>query len=94
MNTSISQEKTTPKKIWHKGISSTSLGWQLALPIVGGAFLGYQLDKTSPDQYLYTLIFILFGIIVGYYNIYKIVELEWLRTNAAKRSSHTKDQAQ
>ena len=92
MNTRKNQ-KPTPKKIWHTGIAWTSVGWQLALPIVGGAFLGYQLDKTSPNQYMYTLIFIIFGILIGYYNIYKIVELEWLRTNAANRQTEAEDQS-
>jgi len=87
------QDNKTKKQITHKGFSLTSLGWQLALPIFGGALLGYQLDRPSPNQFTFTLFFILFGIIVGYYNIYKIIELEWLRTNAAKRRSHNEDQA-
>jgi len=91
MNINKDQRKSTPKKIWYKGISLTSLGWQLALPIVGGAFLGFQLDKSGSNQYTYTLMFSVFGIIIGYYNIYKIIELEWLRANAAKRQVQPED---
>lgn len=86
------KDNSTKKHTWHKGISLTSMGWQLALPIFGGAFLGYQLDKPSPNQFTYTLLFIVLGVIVGYYNIYKIIELEWLRANAAKRQSRNEDQ--
>lgn len=86
------QEKTKSRKNWTKCVPLTSLGWQLALPIVGGAFLGYQLDRSSPSQFTYTLIFIVLGIIVGYYNIYKIIELEWLRTKLAKQKAKNEDQ--
>jgi len=89
-----SKEKTTPKNLWRQGITLTSLGWQLALPIVGGALLGYQLDQSSTNQTIYTFLFILFGIFIGYYNIYKVAELEWLRTIVAKRQSYPEDQSQ
>jgi len=91
MDTMEIQEKTKIRKNWTNSVPLTSLGWQLALPIVGGAILGYQLDRSSPNQFTYTLIFIVLGIIVGYYNIYKLIELEWLRTEAAKRRSKNKD---
>lgn len=91
MDTMEIKEKTKKRINWNRDIPLTSLGWQLALPIVGGAFLGYQLDHSYRNQFTFTLIFALLGIVIGYYNIYKIIELEWLRTEAAKRHAKNED---
>ncbi len=85
------REKIKKKSNWHHDIPLTSLGWQLAIPIVGGAFLGYQLDQSFPNQFAFTLIFTVLGIFVGYYNIYKIIELETLRADLARRRSNNED---
>lgn len=70
-----------------KNISLTSLGWELALPIFGGVFIGYQLDQILiKSRYLFTLSFLFIGIIVGYYNLYKLIELEMLRTKIEKHN--------
>ena len=69
-----------------RNISLTSLGWELALPIFGGVLIGYQLDHILTDSsYLFTISLLLFGIIMGYYNLYKLIELEMLRTKIEKR---------
>jgi F0F1-type ATP synthase assembly protein I len=64
---------------WKKHIHFTSLGWELALPIVGGAFIGYQIDRQVGNGYSFTLILLFLGIITGYYSLYKYIELELLR---------------
>lgn len=73
------------KRIMVKNVSLTTLGWELALPIFGGALLGYYLDKTLNTNHLLTLILLLAGIFMGYYNLIKLIELEILRTKAAKQ---------
>lgn len=75
----MEQENKTNQHIWKKHIHFTSLGWELALPIVGGAFLGYQIDRLVGNVYTFTLIFLFLGIITGYYSLYKYIELEMLR---------------
>lgn len=67
----------------HKNISLTTLGWELALPIFGGALFGYYLDKTLNIQYALTVILLITGIFMGYYNLIKLIDLEILRTKAA-----------
>jgi predicted F0F1-ATPase subunit len=86
----ISKEQNQ-KRTWVKNINHTTLGWELALPIFGGAFLGYLMDKHFNSHYIFTLSFIVFGIIAGYYSIYRIIELELLRTKAAKLGIQKKD---
>jgi predicted F0F1-ATPase subunit len=87
------ESKPDPKKP-KKGMKSfvlTSLGWELALPIFLGAFLGYQIDhKIIKSGYAFTIILVIVGIIIGYYNIYKRIELEVLRTKKEKKNQ--KDQ--
>jgi predicted F0F1-ATPase subunit len=79
------------KKAWTKASIHTSLGWELALPIFSGVFLGYLLDKHFNSHYLLTLIFLIFGIVAGYYSLYRTIELELLRTKAAKLSKNKGD---
>ncbi|MFN2304808.1 MAG: AtpZ/AtpI family protein, partial [Anaerolineales bacterium] len=55
------------KRTWHKNLPLLSLGWELALPIFGGVFLGYQVDRYFHSQYTLTLVFLVLGIISGYY---------------------------
>jgi F0F1-type ATP synthase assembly protein I len=51
-----------------------SLGWELALPIFGGVFLGHLLDQRSGEGYAYTLGLLLLGIAVGFYNVVRHAE--------------------
>jgi ATP synthase protein I len=47
-------------------------GWLLALPIVGGAYLGKYLDKKmgGSGEISWTITFIIIGIAVGFYNLW------------------------
>jgi len=72
-------------------ISLTTLGWELALPIFGGALLGYYLDKSLNIQYALTLIMLISGILMGYYNLIKLIDLEILRTKAANKRKKNRE---
>ncbi len=72
------------KQIWVQALALTSLGWQLALSIFGGAFLGYHLDRWIGTKYIFTLSLLFFGIIAGYYNLYKYINVEMLRIKQEK----------
>jgi len=58
-----------------KGIKiATELGFSVVIPLVAGAFLGSYLDrnlKTSPKL---TLLFILIGLFLSLFSMYKIVK--------------------
>lgn len=90
---SFEKQSVKPKKTT-KGISLTTLGWDLALPIFGGVLLGYQIDnKIIGSGYIFTFLFLIIGIIVGYYNLYKLIHLELLRTRLSNRKLHNQEDA-
>jgi F0F1-type ATP synthase assembly protein I len=60
-------------------ISFTTLGLELALPIFGGVLFGYHLDQVTLRHYLFTLVFLAIGLVVGYYNLFKVIQLEIFR---------------
>lgn len=41
------------------------IGWSMAVPIVGGAFLGLWLDRVAPQRFSWTLALILAGVVIG-----------------------------
>lgn len=48
------------------GISTFGMiGWSIAVPTVGGAFLGHWLDEQSPQVFSWTVALILGGIVLG-----------------------------
>ena len=81
------------KKNWLKDLNLTGIGWELALPIFGGVILGYTLDRFFNLKYILTLSFLFLGILMGYYSLYRYIELEMLRTKVSKLSKQKKDDA-
>lgn len=49
-----------------------SLGWMIALPTVGGAYLGRYLDERLGTQLSFTLALLLFGLAVGGYTVWRL----------------------
>lgn len=41
------------------------IGWSIAVPTVGGAFLGLWLDRVAPRDFSWTVALILGGVVVG-----------------------------
>ena len=41
------------------------IGWSIAVPTVGGAFLGLWLDRIAPQSFSWTLALILAGVVLG-----------------------------
>ena len=75
----------------HQGLSLTTLGWELAVPIFGGLFLGYKLDQYLSTKYILTLSMLVLGIIIGYYSFYKYIELELLRKKSLEINPDQED---
>jgi len=82
------------KKGLISNLNLTGIGWELALPIVGGIYLGYRLDQHLGSQYIFTLSFLVLGIFTGYYSLYKYIELEILRTKISKLRKQKEDNTQ
>jgi len=53
---------------------TTSLGWDLALPIFGGALLGHLLDRRLDTSYAFTLGLLVLGIFTGFYNVMRSIQ--------------------
>lgn len=81
-------EKKPKKKLNLKGFGLTALGWEIALPIFGGVILGYNMDRWLQTNYVFTLGLLGLGIFIGYYNIYKRIEVELLKKKLANRQNH------
>ncbi|MFT7509854.1 MAG: ATP synthase protein I [Sulfitobacter sp.] len=41
------------------------IGWSIAVPTVGGAFLGLWLDRVAPQNFVWTIALILGGVVLG-----------------------------
>lgn len=41
------------------------IGWSIAVPTVGGAFLGLWLDSVAPQGFSWTIALILAGVVLG-----------------------------
>ncbi len=52
-----------------KALQAASLGWDLALPIVGGVLLGHALDNGLDTGYVFTVGLLFLGVFGGYYNM-------------------------
>ena len=61
---------------WVDAMKVTSLGWDLAIPICGGAVLGYLLDRRFHTGHVLTLGLLLLGVIVGVYNLARTIRSE------------------
>ncbi len=48
------------------GISTFGMiGWSIAVPTVGGAFLGLWLDRVAPQDFSWTIALVLGGVVLG-----------------------------
>ncbi|MFP3980872.1 MAG: AtpZ/AtpI family protein [Desulfobacterales bacterium] len=66
-------EKETRKMFKELGYYS-SLGFSVAISIFIGLFIGLGLDRLFETAPIFMFIFLLFGIIAGFSNIYRILK--------------------
>ncbi len=52
------------------------IGWSIAVPTVGGAFLGLWLDRIAPQAFSWPLALILGGLVVGILIAWSWIERE------------------
>ena len=68
----IKKELKRKKDWWNIPSAYTNLGMYLAIPLLGGIFLGKFLDKKFGTNNLFTITLILFGTISVFYNLIKL----------------------
>ena len=64
---------------WADALRGMSLGWDLAVPIVGGGLGGYLLDRYLNTGYVTTVGLLFGGVIVGFYNVGRRIQQEIAR---------------
>ncbi|RMD46407.1 MAG: AtpZ/AtpI family protein [Aquificota bacterium] len=52
-------------------ITISAIGLHLVSGIIVGLFLGYLFDNWFHKEYLFKIIFLILGIMAGFYNMYK-----------------------
>lgn len=67
-----SPEKILPALV-REGLGVLSIGWDLALPIVGGVLLGHFLDQWLGTGYTFTLGLLVLGVMIGYFNLSRLI---------------------
>ena len=68
----LKPEKILPSLV-REGLGVLSLGWDLALPIVGGVLLGHFLDQRLGTSYTFTLGLLVLGVMIGYFNLSRLI---------------------
>jgi predicted F0F1-ATPase subunit len=59
---------------WRDAVALTTLGWDLAIPIFGGALLGHLLDRRLGAGYGFTLGLLALGVLTGFYNVIRSIQ--------------------
>ncbi|MEO9526124.1 AtpZ/AtpI family protein [Roseibium sp.] len=64
-----------------RGIGTFGMvGWAIAVPTVGGAFLGLWLDQVAPQGFSWTIALILGGVVLG-----AIMAAAWINREGGER---------
>ena len=72
-------EQDAWRAAWRDAMRTTSLGWDLALPICGGALLGHSLDRRYQTGWVPTLALLFVGVTIGYVNVIRQLRSEIVR---------------
>lgn len=75
--TKTKKDKPSPwQAAWADALRATSIGWDLGLPICGGAVLGHYLDRRLGTGYTMTMGLLVLGIMIGFYNAGRKIQQE------------------
>jgi hypothetical protein len=61
---------------WRLAATMSSLGWNLVVPIVGGALLGSYLDRITGRESVWTVSLLFGGVAISLYSLYHILYKE------------------
>ena len=76
------EELETVKRKYYPQLSgrdlrASSIGWEIALPIVAGPVIGYFIDKRVGSGVLYTLILLGVGLLIAIWNFLRFINYEF-----------------
>jgi F0F1-type ATP synthase assembly protein I len=61
---------------WRDALRTTSLGWDLALPIAGGVWIGHVVDQRLQSGMVWTVALLFLGVVIGYANVLRSLQEE------------------
>jgi len=67
-------ERTSSRSLWRTVAHVGALGWLIALPTVGGAYLGHRLDRHLGSGITYAMLFLTLGLGCGGYLLWRTFE--------------------
>ena len=76
-NRKLKAMRAGPRSVWFGLGMSGLIGWSVALPTLIGAAIGVWIDRSHPSQYSWTLMLLLLGLVVGCFNAWRWVDLEY-----------------
>ena len=62
------------------------IGWSIAVPTVGGAFLGLWLNQVAPQTFSWPIALILGGVVIG-----GIIAWTWISQETPSQSAHNRE---
>ncbi len=83
-------KKRAPAKITGKDLKASSIGWEIALPIVSGPVIGYFLDKKFQTSPKCTLILLGIGLASACVNLIRFIVEEYalIRSNEEEKKKN------
>ena len=67
-------ERTSSRSLWRTVAHVGALGWLIALPTVGGAYLGHRLDRYLGSGITYAMLCLTLGLCCGGYLLWRTFE--------------------
>ncbi len=68
------QEPNHQSQLFREALASSSIGWEIALPIGGGALLGQLIDQALNTRIVFTILLLMVGVFSGGYNLFRHVQ--------------------
>ncbi|MGO2132854.1 MAG: AtpZ/AtpI family protein [Halomonas sp.] len=82
----MSRARSAPQESALRGLGAFGIiGWSVAVPTVGGAFLGMWLNRVAPQNFSWPIALILGGLVVG-----GIIAWSWIDKERPKEELHGK----
>ena len=90
------QEKDPLKRKYQPHLSgrdlrASSIGWEIALPIVGGPVLGYFIDRRFDTGVTFTLILLGVGLSFSVISLVRFIQYEFALLERDKEEKKTKE---
>ena len=73
-----------------RDLRATTIGWEIAIPIVGGPFLGFILDRRFDTGVRWTFILLGIGLISAIVAVVKYLQYEFYLINKEKKEEENK----